>query len=127
MTVRVKAEEVKEIMNTNLSDPKISSFIVTANTLLNSAVTGLGADLLKEIERWLAAHLIVSTVERQAEMKKIGDATEKYASLGLNLQSTTYGQTAAILDTSGKLSDMGKKKVRFEVATSFDDSPVHDL
>ena len=127
---RTNATKVKAIMPlTGLTDEEIEIFINTANLMVTENCTGTGQsdDLLIEVETYLSAHLIHMTKVRQAEKVKIGKAEDKYANLGVNLEATTFGQVAAMLDKTGGLAALGKKRARFEVATSFDDSPVHDL
>lgn len=106
MSVRVSTEEVKEIINTSITD--CTPFIIAANTLINKFLSGcedLSADQLKEIERWLAAHF-VAIRDPQASSESTGSASASYqvAKAGDGLDSTSWGQMAKILDTSGILS-----------------------
>jgi hypothetical protein len=119
---RVVAEEVKEIIDTSLTDPQICPFIKAANvtvTKLLGTTTDLSDDQKKEIERWLAAHLIACTKVRQAKSKKTGKTSVVYqgeTSEGIN--STHYGQTVVALDTTGKMANLGKRKVSLTAVTS---------
>ena len=62
MARRVTATEVKVIITTALSDTAVEAFIDMANLEVTNTVTcGLAAATLKEIERWLSAHLISIT------------------------------------------------------------------
>lgn len=104
--MRTTAAEVKEIMETNLSDAIIDAYILSANALVTKLLdfesSGLTDTLMKEIERWLTAHLIASTRERQAKTEEAGGAKVVYAgNSNLGLDSTTYGQMVKILDTTG--------------------------
>lgn len=121
MTVRVHYAEVKLVINTDLTKPVVESMIVTANIFVNSILSGedLGADLLKEIEKWMTAHIISISKERQPEKIEIGDAVEEYARLGQGLASTTYGQMVINLDTSGKMKLAYKVKAIIKAVTSF--------
>jgi len=129
MAVRAKPAEVKEIISTSIGTSIIETIITTANTIVNSNLTGKGLsdNVLKQIEMWLSAHLIASTYNRQAQSKKVGDAKDDYAKLGMNFKSTTYGQTAILLDSSGSLVNVGMKSASIEAVPSFDDSPVYNL
>jgi hypothetical protein len=125
MAVRVTATEVKEIMdNCTVTDPKVDAFILAANDLINrvfSGVTSLSATSLKEIERWLTAHLIASTVFRQTSDEKLGEAAVKYTGKwGENLASTSYGQMVLMLDTTGKLASVGKQEAFMRAVKSFE-------
>jgi hypothetical protein len=126
MTVRTNAADVQAIMATSLSEAQITPYITDANALVN-AILGeeeLSDALMETIEKWTTAHLIAMTKSRQPQYKKIGDGAESYPKLGLNMQSTTYGQTALAFDTSGKLANVGKKRATIVAIPSFDDSPI---
>ncbi len=128
MANRTTAADVKAIIDTQLDTTGVEVFIGSANLIVDTALgsTDLSADLLTEVEKWLSAHLIAITKTRQAESKKVGEATDKYGRLGMNLNSTTYGQTAQVLDISGSLAKMGLKATSIEAIPSFDDSPLYD-
>ena len=57
---RATEAEVKEIIETDRTDEQVTPFLKAANLLVTDVLTGLGYsdDLLKEIERWLAAHFV---------------------------------------------------------------------
>lgn len=78
---------------------------------------------LAELERWLAAHLLASSMELQVSSETVGSASVSYTvpSGGLRLNSTTYGQQVLLLDVSGKLASLGKGKVAIHAIQSFDD------
>ena len=119
---RTNPDAVKEIIPTSLTTSQISAYIDISNTIVTNNVTcGLGADVLEEIERWLAAHLISITQERQAKKEKVGEAEITYqGEYGVGLKSTTYGQTALMLDTCGGLANLGKKAINITSITSFE-------
>jgi len=121
---RVIAAEVKEIIETDLTNIQVQPFIKVANatvTKLLGTTTDLSDTQKKEIERWLSAHLIACTRERQAKAEKAGGASITYqGETGQGIKSTHYGQTAADLDTTGKLANLGKRKVSLAAVTSFD-------
>lgn len=117
MATRVTPDEVKEILDdSDMTDPKLQAFIDGANIFLTSAMSEagvtLGATLLKEIERWLSAHFVVSAIERMAQKEAAGTAKIEYVGkTGARLDSTTYGQTALLMDVSGALESAGGKAV----------------
>lgn len=114
---RVTTAEVKEIITTSLTD--LDMFILPANLLVTDKLSGegLGDDLLKEIERWLSAHFLACSKERQVTSKRAGESENSYNwNTYKGLDSTTYGQTAKMLDTTGILSsEMSAKKVILDV------------
>lgn len=122
MAVRTTADKVKEISDTSLGDTAIEAYIAVASEIVTNNVTcGLTEAVLTEIERWLTAHLIASTKERQAHKEKLGLAEITYNGVfGAGLKSTSYGQTVLMLDTCGALANMGKKAVSIKAITSFD-------
>lgn len=129
---RVTFDEVVEIMdNCNLSSTVITTYINAANILLNS-IFGISnpeeesseqeTDLYKEMERWLAAHMIASTRFRIASLEQVGDAKVEYiGKFGMGLDSTPYGQTLKMLDTSGELAAADKKKASIYAIPQFDE------
>lgn len=107
--MRVSASEVEDIIDTSKS---IDSFINTANIMVNNNLEGKGLEdnTLAEIEKWLTAHLI-ATADGVVEREKIADIEERYSvKQGLGLDYTSYGQQVKLLDTTGTLANLGKKK-----------------
>jgi hypothetical protein len=125
MAVRTSPDEVKQIMdNCTLGNEVINSYIKTANLVVTeifSTDTDTSAAMLVEIEKWYTAHMIASTRWRVATRQKLGEAEIEYAGkFGEDLSSTPYGQMLKTIDTSGKMSKMGKKAVSVYAITSFD-------
>jgi len=125
MSNRTTALEVKQILDTTLSDNTVKVFITTASTIVSDTLgsdTTLSAAQLKEIEKWLAAHLIASTRERQGSREKVGDADVTYqGKTGMGLNATMYGQQCLMLDSTGKLAQkLGKKSATMVAIVSFD-------
>lgn len=115
---RVTAVDVKTIVETDLTDLQIGAFIVTANRVVEDQLVGsaLGAETLKEIEQYLAAHFL-SARDPQAQTEKIGGEYQVtyQGQTGMALASTHYGQTAMSLDTTGALAAAGMKRARVTV------------
>lgn len=115
MATRVTPAEVKDIIDTDLTDLRIQAMIDGANQIITKVLgsAGLAEELLKEIERWLSAHYIAATFERQAIHEVAGPAEQKFSDVfKAGLDSTTYGQTAKGLDPTGALADMGMKTIK---------------
>jgi hypothetical protein len=121
---RVTATEVKAIMdNCILSDTVVGTFILASNKLVTKVFeeSTLDADILKEIERYLTAHIIASTKDRMTSEEKLGDASVKYTGKwGEGLKSTSYGQMALLLDVEGLLLRLGKIAASIYAVESFD-------
>jgi hypothetical protein len=121
---RVTATEVKAIMdNCLLTDTTVNTFILAANKLVTK-IFGYSTtedSMYKEIERWLSAHLIASTLERTTSIEKLGDASVTFTGKwGEGLKSTPYGQMVLLLDTSGELANAGKAAASITAVISFD-------
>ena len=123
---RVTAEEVLDIMDSDcvVSAGALTAMITAANTIITKVFensTEVTDDELKELERWLAAHIIASTLYRMASMERVGDAEVKYiGTFGQQLDSTPYGQMVKILDVTGELAKTGKLAVSFYAIPNFD-------
>lgn len=104
MPQRVSDADVKEIFPTTLNT---QPFILAASAMVDHylAQAAMSSALLREIERWLAAHLACAADPRLVEAGTDGDRL-KYASgtLGTGLSSTPYGQAVLSMDTSGILA-----------------------
>ena len=129
MAFRVTVNEVKVIFETNLNADNIEAFIRSANVIVNDNLVGEGvaAATLKEIERWLAAHL-AAQMDPVAGSEKIGDAQVKYllaistSKDGLGINNTPYGQQVRLLDPTGILAGLGKPAAVIEVAMETEDA-----
>lgn len=116
--MRVTGEEVKGIIDTELNENQILSYITTSNVYVSQRLgnVGLSEDVLKQIELWFTAHLIASTKERISKKEEAGSAKVEYVgTFGMGLTSTPYGQACLNLDTSGELAKEGKLNIKFIV------------
>ena len=122
---RVTPEEVQEIIDTDLKRDQILAMITVANLIVTngpatSTNPSLGADELKEIERWLAGHFVCIR-DPVALRNKIGDADVWHYAMvttawGKQFNLTPYGQMAIAADRSGILASAGLKKGSFRAA-----------
>lgn len=123
---RTTIEDVKSIMTeeVTLDDPTVQKYINTANIWITSVFiddTTTEDDMLTELEKYFAAHLIKSTQYPQIEKEEIGDAAIQYAAkFGEGLASTPYGQMMLDLDISGLIKDATKRKASMYAIKSFD-------
>lgn len=116
----VDAEDVKEIIDTSLSDNAVNNFINmayvgTIQLAGNLSACG-GTTALKEIQRLLAAHFL-TMYERQPKSESIaGEASVTWMGKeGEGLKASLYGQQALALDCSGILARSGLKQATFQV------------
>jgi hypothetical protein len=113
--VRATADSVKKLVPTDISD--LTIFIETANMVVNDNLltTGISEPGLTKIEIYLAAHFLC-LVERQPKSQKFGDSASKFLGVsGLGLNGTLFGQSAIILDYSGKLRNASNDYAKIEV------------
>lgn len=109
--MRTTAQEVRDVLdNTELIDSQIEAYITSAEVLVTQVLgTTLDESVLAEIERWLTAHMIASTRERQAKKEEAGTAKIEYnGQFKGGLESTTYGQMVLLLDTTGAMANASK-------------------
>ncbi len=119
MGARVTADGVKSIIETSINDADVLAHMIsTANLYVDThlLLAGHTDAMLTEIEKYLAAHLVALTEEKGGVTRsKMGDADESYANVfesGFN--STRYGQTAVVLDSSGILAKLSITNARAE-------------
>lgn len=125
MAVRTTAAEVQAIIETSLTETQIDAIIVSSNVYVTARLgsTTLSDEVLKEIERWMTAHMIASGKERQAEQEEAGPAKIKYAGkTGLGLQSTSYGQMCLSLDTTGELAKESRRPISIQALSSLEEN-----
>lgn len=122
MTARTTTAAVGLIIGTTLTSAQIQAFIDTATLVVDANLLdkGLSTDLLTQIETWLAAHLL-SMRDQRTSGRKIGDVSFTYqGQTGLGLDATLYGQQVKLLDTSGTLASLGKRRASITVISEAD-------
>lgn len=110
---RVTEDEVEALFDFVESSIDLVPFMAAAYYTVNQHLQDSidNEDLLKEIERWLAAHFLAIRQKQTSKEAISGAISETYEGkydLGLNF--TRYGQQAMILDPTGKLSKLGTDK-----------------
>lgn len=111
--MRATEQEVLDIMDTTLTTEQLTPYLISANAFVTNTFSGKGLsdDILKEVERWVAAHMVATTKDRQIKETGADNAYIKYTgywSEGLN--ATSYGQMAIALDSTGTLAILAKGK-----------------
>ena len=122
MAARVVYTDIQAILDeTDLTESQIAPYIVSANIMVNNVLGTGTTDILKEIERWLTAHMIVITRERQAIKEGAEGANIEYTGkFGDALNSTSYGQMVLQLDSTGAMAALVKKDISIYAITSFE-------
>jgi hypothetical protein len=109
---RTTETEVKQIIDTDLTDEQVAPFVTTANVLVTDVLAGqgYGENLLHEIEKYLAAHLLTARDPRVSK-EKVGTAEATYqGKFGEGLKSTTYGQHVLLLDRNKVFAELSASK-----------------
>jgi hypothetical protein len=126
---RVEPDEVKEIIDTSLTDSQINAFINSAHYLIQANLLnkGLSANILTQIELWLSAHFLAIRDQRVESEGVAGEWQARYqGKTGMGFSATTYGQQALLLDTTGTLASAGLKAITFEVYSEQDSASYYD-
>jgi hypothetical protein len=118
MAWRTTEEKVSLLLQEDFEDGNdLRPYITTANlvtSLVSSNDTGslLSSALLAEIEEYLSAHFYCQQNQQLAEEKTAdADGTRSWE-YGKNLDGSTWGQTAKLLDITGFLRKMDTGIVR---------------
>lgn len=117
MATRITEAEVKEIIDTTLTDEQIRPFIATANAMVDDLCgdLGYGDATIHNIELWLAAHFVAIRDPRVTQ-EKIGDAGAAYqGKTAMGLEATTYGQQVMVLDYKGAIAAAARAKKPAEI------------
>jgi len=92
----IDASDVKDILDTDLADATIETFISQAGELVSD----------ETVQTWLSAHLIAVSRDRTADKESVGDHSITFSGeTGLGLDSTHFGQMAQQFDTDGELKN----------------------
>ena len=114
---RTTTSRVCSVMDTTLTENEVSPFVETANLMVTAylASTDQTADALREVETYLAAHF-VSLRDRLVKSEAAGGVRFDYqGETGMGLDSSHYGQTAKLLDSSGVLKEIdGKTRITWK-------------
>lgn len=114
---RVLTDEVEEILSTQIGAVALTAHVIAANALVDAQLLGQGYPeaLLKEIERWLAAHFACMQDPR-LKSQGVQDAQTTYeGQTGMGLNASRYGQQAIVLDVNGVLTRLGQAQSALEV------------
>lgn len=110
----VTITELRKIIETDATDDTLQAFATVAESFVSNAglsAAGLSATTVAQIEKFVAAHFVAANYERQAKREDIGDGDyeiEYTGEFGSGLKSTTYGQTALLMDTTGLLASISE-------------------
>jgi len=116
------ADAVREILDTSLTDAQINAFLNTAYRITRPLHGHLaecgGVNAECDIIKYLAAHFIQALSDGGAVKSEsiAGEWSVTYRGTdGMGLNSTMYGQTVLLMDCSGELAKLGKRKISIYV------------
>lgn len=112
---RTTLQEVQELLG--LATPVgLQFYVLTASNVVDTHLTGAGLadNTLRLIETALAAHLY-DRAQNQVKRHKADALEVEFKDYGLKLETSRFGQSAAMLDTTGKLKGLGMKTPVFRV------------
>jgi hypothetical protein len=95
----------------DVDDVDLFRYVTTASTLVDEELTGRGLSdaLLKEIEKYLAAHFVaVADLPAGVDEQTIDRDQEVFSELE-GLKKTSFGQVAITLDVTGTLRQSGSQ------------------
>lgn len=108
--VRIEADSVQEVFNTNLTDAQVNAFINMAHRFVDANLLdeGLAAGTLVDIELMLSCHFCALNDPRMKSENVAGEWSFSVQGVtGISLDATFYGQQAKLLDPTGKLDELG--------------------
>jgi hypothetical protein len=125
MAVRTTSAAVIQIMdNCTVSTTIIDTLIIAASAVIDKVFeydTVMTDVMLTEVEKWLTAHMIATTLSKTTTEEKVGDASVKYTGkYGEGLKSTPYGQMVLLLDVTGLMGNSGKQAASIYAVPGFD-------
>ena len=101
MAARVSYADVLKLLDTEAEPSHITACILTADTWIDAQLVpncaAASAGLLREISKWLAAHLVTSRDPR-LKSSTLGDVSETYQ---VDPDNSDYIRTASALDPCG--------------------------
>jgi len=105
MAIRTNEQKVSNLVHTD--SKLIESAMITASRLVDNVFSGctVNADLLIEIETYIAAHFLL---QNPAVRKETGQELVPYKE---GLKNTPHGSQAIILDPTGKLNTLNRKRI----------------
>lgn len=105
---RTSAVAVCAVLDTDLKEAEVNPFIDTANIVVTEYLGGssLSDALLREIETYLAAHFVTLRDRITSQEGADGVRFSYQGKTGMGLDSSQYGQTAQVLDSTGRLAQL---------------------
>lgn len=108
------AEDVAAVYETDRDATAIEPFIAIAGAFTDAYLVGKGLSdaVVKEVQRYLAAHFMFVTDAGMHETLSIADVRERFtkAEKYPGLFDSRWGRTAVMMDPSGTLAELARPK-----------------
>ena len=116
MSALIVADDIRAVYSTDLGDPALQPFIDIAVALTDAQLV-LPSALLKEVQRYLAAHFLFVKETGVHASLRTEDVSETFTASRKNpgLADSRWGATAMMLDTSGVLTALSKDMLPAEL------------
>ena len=127
----VTPDDVRDVIKTDYTDAQIQALIDIADRLVNKYLATAPChteESLQDVTLYVAAHFL-SVRQNTKSSEKIEETQESQRAPGVQLMrfnSSYWGQTAIILDCSGKLARLGTRTVGLMVAGGGGDFQTFD-
>lgn len=119
MPLLITAAELREIYDTERDDTELQAFLDTAQTFTDDRLAGKGLTdaVLKQVQRYLAAHFLFVTDAGVHAALRVGDVNERFTSHDKNpgLFDSRWGCMAVVLDSSGTLAALARPAPKAEL------------
>jgi len=104
---RTSTSEVKETIDTSLSDAAIDDWIAVAGDLVDEIDDrgSLEDDRLRRLEKLVAQHCLSAQDQRHASESGASRSVEFQGETGMAFKGTKHGQRALMLDPTGTLAN----------------------
>lgn len=118
MSQRTTVVAVQSVLGTNWDGKRNLQPFIDAATVVVDRVSTLGASRgfsmvsaeLEAVERWLSAHMYALTDKTYTSKSTAGSSASFVGQTGMRLDFTEYGQNAKLIDYSGSLEIIDKRK-----------------
>lgn len=114
----ITGADVRAVYETDRDDDAIQPFLAVTQAFTDDRLTGkLSAGILKEVQRYYAAHLLFVTDTGVHDSLRTEDVSERFTGFDKapGLLDSRWGRTAVSLDSSGTLAAMSTLRAPAEL------------
>lgn len=119
MALLITAADVLAVYDTDRDETKLTPFLQATEAFTDAhlAGKGLAASVLREVQRYYAAHLLFVTEAGVHETLRDGDISERFTKSERNpgLLDSRWGRMAVTFDTSGTLAALAHPQQQAEL------------